>query len=71
MGFVEVEKDNKRYQAEYHVHESIVTVFGERGREFTQLGGMSEYQAAKMLLRSLIRKGKIDPLELDADGTQS
>lgn len=70
MGFVEIEKENKRYQAEYHAHESAVTVFGERGREFTQLGGMSENQIAKILLRSLIRKGQIKPLEGDADSYQ-
>jgi hypothetical protein len=71
MGFVEIEKDNKRYQAEYHVNENVVTVFGERGCEFTQLGGMSENQVAKMLLRSLVRKGQVDPFERSASNSDS
>lgn len=56
MGFVEIESEGKRYQAEYFIDENVVTVCGQRGREFTQLGGMSEDQVAKILLRSLIKK---------------
>lgn len=65
MGFIEIEQAGKRYQAEYSLDENVVTMFGERGRESTQLGGMTEQQVAKMLLRSLIRKGHIDPVDSD------
>lgn len=63
MGTVEVEQQGKLYQADYHLVENVVTVYGDDGQKSTQLGGMSEHAVAKMLLRSLIREGKINPVD--------
>lgn len=60
---IEIERDGKAYEAEYFVDQGLVTVYGDRGQESTQLGGLSEQQAARFLLNSLIRKGHIDPVE--------
>ena len=59
MGNIELAHNGKLYQADYFVDENVVTVHGDSGQESTQLGGMSEPQVAKMLLRTLIRKGHI------------
>lgn len=61
MEIIEVEKDGITYFAEYLVDENVVTVFGDGGRESTQLGAMSEEGVARMLLNTLIRKGHIEP----------
>jgi hypothetical protein len=61
MGTIEIEHNGKVYQAEYHVTANIVTVHGDSGSESTQLGGLSEGQVAKLLLRNLARKGYIQP----------
>lgn len=53
----------KIYEAEYFVDQGLITVHGERGQESTQIGGLSEPQAAKFLLNSLVRKGQIDPVD--------
>lgn len=63
MGIVEVEKNAFVYEAEYTISENVVTVYGEGGRESTQLGSMSEQQVARMLLNNLIRKGHIEPVK--------
>lgn len=65
MGIVKINHGGKIYEAEYFVDQGLMTVYGERGREFTQLGGLSEQEVAKFLLNSLVRKGHIDPLEPD------
>ena len=66
MGTIEINKDGKTYEAEYSVEQGLVTVYGDRGEETTQLDGLSEQQVAKLLLGSLIRKGHIDPIGPDA-----
>ena len=62
MGTIEINKDGKTYEAEYFIDQGLVTVYGDRGQETTQLGGLSEQQVAEFLLSSLIRKGHIDPI---------
>jgi len=59
MEIIEVEKGGVTYSAEYALNENVVTVFGVSGEESTQLGSLSEEHVARMLLKSLIRKGQI------------
>lgn len=66
MGTIEISNNGKTYEAEYFIEQGLVTVYGDRGQESAQLGGLSEQQVAKFLLSSLIRKGHIDPIGLDA-----
>ncbi len=66
VGTIEINKDGKTYEAEYSIEQGLVTVYGDRDQETTQLGGLSEQQVAKFLLSSLIRKGYIDPIGPDA-----
>ncbi|WP_335709206.1 hypothetical protein [Chitinimonas sp. JJ19] len=61
MSQIEVESEGKIYRADYVLSENVVTVFGEGGTSSTQLGGVSERTIAKMLLRNLIREGKVQP----------
>lgn len=61
MGNIEVEHKGRRYQADYSLDNNVVTVHGDSGQESTQLAGLSEQQVATMLLRSLIRKGHVEP----------
>lgn len=63
MGTIKTEHAGKIYEAEYFVDQGLITVYGERGQESTQIGGLSEQQAAKFLLNSLIRKVQIDPVD--------
>ena len=63
MGYIELQKDGKSYGAEYHLFDNLLTMHGERGTEQIQLNGMAEHLAAKTVLRTLIRKGHIDPTE--------
>ena len=63
MAIVKAELDGKIFEAEYVVDGGVVTVYGERGLESTQLGGMNEEQVARLLLRALEKKGHIDPVE--------
>lgn len=64
MSTISIEHNEKNYEAEYFVDQGLVTVYGERGQETTQIGGLTEQQTAKQLLGTLIRKGLIDPVEL-------
>jgi len=66
VGTIEINKNGKAYEAEYFIEQGLVTVYGDRGQETTQLGGISEQQVAKFLLSSLICKGHIDPIGPDA-----
>jgi hypothetical protein len=66
VAHIRIEHHGKIYEAEYFVDQEIVTVYGERGQEATQIGGLSEQQTAKFLLNSLVRKGHIDPINSDA-----
>lgn len=59
MGIVEIEQDGQKYSADYMLEENVITVLGECGQESTHLGGMPEKTVARMLLRTLIRKGHI------------
>lgn len=63
MSTTAIEHDGKKYEADYLVDQGLVTVYGERGQETTQIGGLTEQGTAKHLLRNLIRKGQIDPVE--------
>ncbi|WP_348767678.1 hypothetical protein [uncultured Salinisphaera sp.] len=63
MGNIELELNGKLYRADYSLDENVVTVYGDRGYESTQLGGLSEQQVAKMLLRNLIKKGHVAPVD--------
>ncbi|TVU91031.1 hypothetical protein [Vreelandella titanicae] len=62
MGVIEVEQDGQKYSAEFVLEENVITVLGDSGQESTQLGGMSEEATAHTLLRTLIRKGNIEPI---------
>jgi len=62
---VRIEINGAIYEAEYAIDDGVVTVFGERGSEATQKGGLSEYQVAVILLRTLVRKAHIDPVSAD------
>lgn len=62
MCTIEVEQNGQAYSAEYVLDENVITVLGGSGQESTHLDGMSEEKAARMLLRSLIRKGHIEPV---------
>lgn len=61
MGEIEVVHNGMTYRADYLVSSGVVTVYGDAGFESTQLGGLTEEQVAKLLLRSLIRKGHVSP----------
>lgn len=63
MEIIKIQHHGKAYEAEYSVNQGLVTVYGDRGQETTQIGGLSEQQTAKFLLHSLIRKGHINPIE--------
>ncbi|HEL2977334.1 TPA: hypothetical protein UMB92_004172 [Stenotrophomonas maltophilia] len=63
MGKIQIEHGGKIYEAEYFVDQGVITVYGERGQESTQIGGLSEQQAARLLLNNLVRKDQIDPVD--------
>lgn len=67
MGTIKIERSEETYVAEYFVDQGLITVYGERGQESTQIGGLSERQVAILLLNSLIRKGQIDPVNPSTD----
>ncbi|QEW07398.1 hypothetical protein [Nitrincola iocasae] len=60
---IELAIDGQIYQADYVVVENVVTVYGDNGFQSTQLGGLSEERVAKILLKGLIQKGLIKPVE--------
>ena len=60
-GYVEVEVDGKLYRTEYHITDGVLTVYGNKGSEFTTINGMEEQALAKMLLRRLAKRGDVDP----------
>jgi len=62
MGVIEIEQDGQKYSAEYVLEENVITVLGHSGQESTHLGGRSEEAIARTLLRTLIRKGHIEPI---------
>lgn len=64
MEIIEVEQNGKRYSAEYSLVDNVVTVFGDTDQQSTQTGGLTAEQTAKMLLRNLIRKGCIKPMNI-------
>ena len=63
MNTIELQQDGKLYQAEFTVVDNLITVYGNEGFEQTQVDGVTEEQAARILLRNLIRKGLIHPIE--------
>jgi hypothetical protein len=67
VGTIKIERSDETYVAEYFVDQGLITVYGERGQESTQIGGLSERQVAILLLNSLIRKGQIDPVDPNTD----
>jgi CRISPR/Cas system type I-B associated protein Csh2 (Cas7 group RAMP superfamily) len=67
VGTIKIERSDETYVAEYFVDQGLITVYGERGQESTQIGGLSERQVAILLLNSLIRKGQIDPVDPSTD----
>ncbi|WP_422102690.1 hypothetical protein [Vreelandella sp.] len=62
MDIIEIEQDGQKYSAEYVLDENVITVLCNSGQESTHLGGMSEEATARTLLRTLIRKGNIEPI---------
>lgn len=60
-GQVEIKLDGKVYEAEYHVYNGVVTVYGDVGSEFTTIGGAEPEQLAKVMLRRLAKRGDISP----------
>lgn len=44
MGTIKIERSEETYVAEYFVDQGLITVYGERGQESTQIGGLSERQ---------------------------
>lgn len=61
-GVVSLEFDGRLYEAEYHLVDGVVTVYGDEGSEFTSLGGAEPEAIAKQLLRRLAQRGEIEPL---------
>lgn len=66
MGKIQIEHGGQIYEAEYFVDQGVITVCGERAQESTQIGGLSEQQAARLLLNNLVRKDQIDPVDSSA-----
>lgn len=62
-GFVSVDLEGRHYEAEYHLDEDLITVYGDRGSEFTKLAGSKPDSLAKILLRRLAQRGEIDPVD--------
>lgn len=60
-GQVEIEYDGKVYEAEYHIHNGVVTVYGDSGSEFTTIGGATPEHLAKVMPRRLAVRGEISP----------
>ena len=47
---VEIEYEGKRYVAEYHVEDGVVTVFGHQHSRMAELGDKDKLSLAKELL---------------------
>lgn len=61
MNPVEIELNGQKFVSEYTVDDGVITVYGDSDSEFTTLGGSDELPMAKILLRRLAERGKIDP----------
>ncbi|MCC7633842.1 hypothetical protein [Stenotrophomonas rhizophila] len=60
---IEVEHDGKTYRAEFDLVDNILTVHGDTRSESTQLGGLPAIKVAHFLLRNLIGRGDVQPVE--------
>ena len=59
---VEVEVDGRRYVAEVHEVDGVVTVMTDAGgKEMTSLGGSNVESLGRTLLRRLVKAGKASP----------
>ncbi|WP_080404881.1 hypothetical protein [Burkholderia ubonensis] len=59
---IEVEVDGRRYVAEVHEVDGVVTIFTDAGgTEMTSKGGMSVEAIARIMLRRLVKNGKAEP----------
>lgn len=65
MSIIEIEQDGQKYSAEFVLDENVITVLGDSGQESTHMGGRSEEAIARTLLRTLIRKGHIEPVDTE------
>lgn len=61
-GYVSIEFDGLLYEAEYHIVDGVLTVYGDEGSEFTSIGGSEPEAIAKQLLRRLAQRGEVEPL---------
>lgn len=60
---IEIEEAGKSYTAEYVVCEGVIIVYGDTGEISTPLHGFKhEEKAARQLLYSLVKQGKIQPV---------
>lgn len=60
---MEIEVDGEIYEVEIDIHDGVVTVHGDSGSESTQQGNLPVDQVIRLLVRSLIRNGKIKPVD--------
>nr|WP_116335510.1 hypothetical protein [Cupriavidus taiwanensis] len=59
---IDVEVDGRRYVAQVHKVDGVITVITEDGgMETTSLGGSSAESMARILLRRMVKNGKASP----------
>ena len=59
---IDVEVDGRRYVAQVHEVDGVITVITEDGdMEMTSLGGSSVESMARILLRRMVKTGKASP----------
>jgi hypothetical protein len=51
--------DGKTYEATYEVAQGIVTVRTAKGMKATQVGGSPPEVLARMMLREMVREGRV------------